>query len=918
MSVQRLADLDLGSAGVGKPLKICVASFLGTGGTGGVGTATLALVKHLAASGHKVTQLWTAVHKGKPINVDEPGAGKRTWQYWTKDLEANGIALDFIPHQGDHREWAQKSWLVKEFIAKGDFDVVYFNDWQGAGYYSLLAKRAGMAPFATQLHCVITHSTKQWICESNSEYLQGPSDIEVIGLERKSIEMADVVIAPSRYILREYESYGWRLPEQTFQQPLPIALRPTASAEAQQAAGHTVPIDEIVFFGRLEARKGLWLFCEALDRLGSKLRGKVVTFLGPATHAYGISTATQIVERSARWPFQIRLLTGLDTSQALQYLKTGNRLAVMPSLADNSPCVIYECIASAIPFVSTSGSGIEELIDRSSLPAVLAEPNVKALAEKLDDVLERGATLARPGFDSEENLETWSKWHNYIATNRLRLVKAPKGATGQPVVVGVPLLIFIDNGTCELGQLVQNLVSHRKRFGGGARYILLSSRRGAIKNLLSNLLEGGKSPPIELFDPSEIERARKIILSSRFAFFVDADVEMLTPFFVLALDMLARNPSSLVTCVGAVRYDKNAAPSIERLPVGDIAGVSVFGRSLGGPVWGVSPATINELLKKLELYDRQADRFVSSSALGDIFTHRCRVANVPIELIPVVGAVIHRESLESQPETRTEDPRAYCRAMGLNPSLASGGPAWFAMATFGPNPWEILPTTDGLFPLPAPTRAVSQSELAEPSLLAAALGRPELAFQLEGSAGASPERLQTLNRVAVEVARQSSVVDLLGVLAEGRGTEFGPDGFRGITWQTPKETSDTIAESTKLDSVVVYVDARLRLELRKIRANASLRSGGPARLVFFDVSLSGQSSLNIAVRSRSLDPLFFRAIAIDQGSGQEIGEKSVRLTRSAPADLSINLYKIYGPAAVVMEFSGVDKMEVLFDALAAV
>jgi hypothetical protein len=240
------------------------------------------------------------------------------------------------------------------------------------------------------------------------------------------------------------------------------------------------------------------------------------------------------------------------------------------------------------------------------------------------------------------------------------------------------------------------------------------------------------------------------------------------------------------------------------------------------------------------------------------------------------------------------------------------------MAAFSPDPWEILPTTDGVFPLPAPTRVVSQSELAEPSLLAAALGRPELAFQLEGSAGAFPERLQTLNRVAIEVARQSSVIDLLAVLAEGRGTEFGPDGFQGIAWQTPKETSETIAESTKPDSVGVYVDARLRIEVRKIRANASLRSGGPARLVFFDVSLSGQSSLDIAVRSRGLDPLFLRVIAIDQGSGQEIGEKSLRLTRSAPANLSINLYKIYGPAAVAMEFSGADKMEVLFDALAAI
>jgi hypothetical protein len=56
-----------------------------------------------------------------------------------------------------------------------------------------------------------------------------------------------------------------------------------------------------------------------------------------------------------------------------------------------------------------------------------------------------------------------------------------------------------------------------------------------------------------------MEDARKIISASQFAFFLDADVEMLTPFFVLGLDMLARNPAAVATCVGAVRRDKTPA-----------------------------------------------------------------------------------------------------------------------------------------------------------------------------------------------------------------------------------------------------------------------------------------------------------------------------------------------------------------------
>jgi hypothetical protein len=100
--------------------------------------------------------------------------------------------------------------------------------------------------------------------------------------------------------LREYESYGWALPEQTFHQPLLLMGPPKPDAPAEN-----VPIDELVFFGRLESRKGLWLFCEALDRIANKLRGRIVTFLGPVTYAYGISARRRLSSeaRSGRFKY---------------------------------------------------------------------------------------------------------------------------------------------------------------------------------------------------------------------------------------------------------------------------------------------------------------------------------------------------------------------------------------------------------------------------------------------------------------------------------------------------------------------------------------------------------------------------------------------------------------------------------------
>ena len=97
----------------------------------------------------------------------------------------------------------------------------------------------------------------------------------MIGFERSSVEWADVVIGPSEYLLREYERYGWVLPERTYCQPYALQSRTLEIDDSQ-----TLPVEELVFFGRLEVRKGLWLFCEALDRIKDRLEGRTVTLRG--------------------------------------------------------------------------------------------------------------------------------------------------------------------------------------------------------------------------------------------------------------------------------------------------------------------------------------------------------------------------------------------------------------------------------------------------------------------------------------------------------------------------------------------------------------------------------------------------------------------------------------------------------------
>jgi glycosyltransferase involved in cell wall biosynthesis len=942
MIIPRLSDLDLTSGLTSKPLKVCIVSseFIGPVKNGGIATATSALVKHLTDDGHRVTLLYTLVEGGNPTNIAEQDGSKgqkRSWQYWVGELARQGIALEYIPNTGGYSAFLQKSWLVKEYIGKRDFDLVYFDDWHGSAYYSLVAKRVGLAPFSTQLHCVITHASREWVYSINEQHIRGLVDIEVCGLERRSVEMADVVIGPSRYLLHEYAKYGWHLPARTYCQPFPLVQ---ASVEPSE---ETVQIQELVFFGRLETRKGLWLFCEALDVLADRLREKTVTFLGKITDA-GVSSGLQLLNRSSKWPFRVRLLTDYDRDAALNYLKQGNKLAVIPSLADNSPCVIHECMEAGVPFVSTLGSGIQELVDPKCWPQMMVRPTVNALTERLAQILDDGARLGRPSVDPQENNDAWSAWHRHVAGNRANLIRTtPSSQAGKMVTQTnagerkLPLLVMIDEGNCALQLLIENLATHVKRFSGFAAHIVISSRRDGLQEALFDLFKGTQGPSVRFFDTSGIDEARKIIGKAEFAFFMNADVEMLTPFFVLALDALAREKSAVVTSIGAVRDNRLDDANIEELPTGDVPALSALGRPIGGPIWAASPASLSEEFSSLEFYNKRLDELASSWFLGELLMNRRRMTNGAVELLPIVGAISTRGQNSQLHVMNNQEIRLTAATLGIPRSIYAGGAPWFAISSFGtkseqpeqtPRGFPLLPSDHPLSVLDA---RGADNDLA---VLSAAVGRTGLALQLQASQGGSAERVQELIDIALDAARRRPAFDLAEALANGNLMEFGRNSFpqKAERKTQPPQRSDAsgqpIAAQSSLarnangveseervahaaDAIGIYVESRLRVTGRKIQSVATLLSGGPGRLYFIDVPLCGNSFLSAKFRSGARNPLLVRIKAIDGVTGEQMSATFAHLNANETVKMSLPLYEIHGRAAFLFEFSGAANIQVI-------
>jgi glycosyltransferase involved in cell wall biosynthesis len=383
--------------------KVCIVTdeLAGPDYNGGIGTACQGLASVLADAGYAVDVLYTRVAEGS-VQCAVGSFPDHVESYLHR-----GIRLRTIAHSGPWHDYAAKSFAAMNHLQGESYDLVFFNDTHGTGFYPVLSRRTGNPRLAATRMCVVTHSATQWIVDLNGEPIQRAETLRLFEMERRSIELSDVVFSPSAYLIAKYKEYGWKFPPET---QVRRNNMPRTGQAGRTATTRRHPVDELVFFGRLERRKGIDLFCAALDRLKFVLQGKKVTFLGKDTVVNGVSSLEEVVKRSAAWPFEIQVMPSFNREGALNYLQSGRRVAVMPSFEENSPCAIQECLQLGIAFIASSGSGGEELIAPASRADCCFVPTVRGLSEKIAQVLQTGAPTGQLSFDPEENERSLLDW----------------------------------------------------------------------------------------------------------------------------------------------------------------------------------------------------------------------------------------------------------------------------------------------------------------------------------------------------------------------------------------------------------------------------------------------------------------------------------------------------------------------------
>ncbi|MGA7054404.1 MAG: glycosyltransferase, partial [Mycobacterium sp.] len=422
--------------GVSLP-RVCIATWEieGPSRNAGIGTAYTSLADALRRANYDVTVLFLLGYHPTDGNMSE-------WiQYYREEKGINLVPLP-MPHTPTiHAAWASSVsyhtyvWLRDH---QHDFDIIHFPECQGLGFYSILAKRQGLA-FAKSSFVIGTHGPILWVKEGNQDYLRNLGELEIDHMERTCVAAADVLVSPSQYLLEWMERNGWELPRQTFVAPY---LRPhgTILTNADAPRGNRA-IREIVFFGRLELRKGLKLFCDAIDYLCADGANPdfEVSFLGKETQIYGRSSIGYISDRSKKWTVPWRLISNKFQAGAIEYLQGAGRLAVIPSLGDNFPNTVLECVGADIPFLASNIGGIPEIVAAEDREKVCFEPRSEILAGRIRGALANGASSARPSISFVDNETRWANWHSSVRKHA-KIQHIPENELDSDVEPAFPLV----------------------------------------------------------------------------------------------------------------------------------------------------------------------------------------------------------------------------------------------------------------------------------------------------------------------------------------------------------------------------------------------------------------------------------------------------------------------------------------------
>lgn len=335
---------------------------------GGIGSYTQKTARTLASIGNEV-HIFTEA-EGRQPSVDL----------------TDGVRIHLLPRSGLKPRVLFRALAVDRALrANGPFDVVQACEW---GAEASLFALHPTAPLITRLatpHFVIDRWNRVPLPQRVKHTMSRV-------LERVQVWRSSRIITPSRAMALE-AARGWGLKPESFSVvPTGIAIPTGVDSDANPFAGRRY----LLYFGRMEARKGIDVWLAALPAVLGAFPDVEAVFVGEDMGIDGRPVVS--VARDLCGEFWPRLHFVAHTPHAQLFpIVAGAALTVMPSRWENLANTCLEAMVLGRVVVATTGSGFAEVID-SGVDGFLVPPgDARALADQVVAILGDPALLARAG-----------------------------------------------------------------------------------------------------------------------------------------------------------------------------------------------------------------------------------------------------------------------------------------------------------------------------------------------------------------------------------------------------------------------------------------------------------------------------------------------------------------------------------------
>ena len=315
--------------------------------SGGIGTYTEKTARALSRLGQEV-HVFTEGDAGAQSSMESP------------------VRLHFLPEvkarPDEHRVMRRSLAVARALWAAGPFDVVQACEWDAeAVAYALRPKSVLVTRLATPAYVVN---------RLNGMSMRARLRTAVVGrFERLQARLSNQVISPSR-ALADLVGRDWRLdPARVKVIPTGIEIPIAAPADPPRGmAGKRY----VLYFGRLERRKGVKTWIDALPAVLDRDQDLTAVFAGQDLGLAGVPVQDYARKTLAAYIDRVVFLPRLPHSELFPLVAAAT-LVVMPSTWESVANACLEAMALGRPVIATHGSGFAEIM-RDGVSGFLVEP----------------------------------------------------------------------------------------------------------------------------------------------------------------------------------------------------------------------------------------------------------------------------------------------------------------------------------------------------------------------------------------------------------------------------------------------------------------------------------------------------------------------------------------------------------------